>query len=361
MKLLAIETTGPIAGVALIDKTEKVGVKTSDSRFNHLKDLVPMINDLIQEEGLSMDDLTHIAVSAGPGSFTGIRIGVSTARALGQTLEIPLIQVPTLETFLYIDEEFKGIVIPEFDARRKQIYSGAYVLDKSSGKIEILVEGGPYYREDFEKKLEESIAQMGDKNSQPEIRRYGEEQSALAVASWALSNIRTAKEYNFIEPIYMREAEAKRKFEQKKFIDSINTRQARPEDALAMYELEKESFSHPWRLEEFISDLSSNEAANYLLAEKDGQILAYAGLWSVIDEGHIVSVAVRKGYRKQGLGTLLMRQLLKQDPALKAFTLEVKETNLPAIRMYESLGFKYAGKRKKYYKSGEDAVIMWKR
>ena len=90
MYILAIETTGKLSSAALIDgRGGVVGQKISADFMSHLKNLVPMISELLDETGIEKNQLTHIAVSIGPGSFTGIRIGVSTARALCQSLRYP--------------------------------------------------------------------------------------------------------------------------------------------------------------------------------------------------------------------------------------------------------------------------------
>lgn len=130
MKILAIETTGPKASVALINERGAVSDETSEKMLSHLQNLIPMIDDLLEKCGLTIDDVTHIAVSEGPGSFTGIRIGMATGKALAQALGIPGICVPTLRSFVRNDPEFKGLVCPLFDARRDQVYAGAYYWEE---------------------------------------------------------------------------------------------------------------------------------------------------------------------------------------------------------------------------------------
>ena len=113
MYILAIETTGPFGSVALVSEEENkcvvLGEMTSADEMNHLKDLLPQASRLLESAGVKKSELTHIAVSAGPGSFTGIRIGVSTARALAQALDIPCVSVPTLDAFLYKDNVTMGV------------------------------------------------------------------------------------------------------------------------------------------------------------------------------------------------------------------------------------------------------------
>lgn len=144
MRLLGIETTGPFCSAAIMDG-DHIREKSSAEKLNHLKSLTPMIDELMTEGGFSMSDMDAIAVSAGPGSFTGIRIGVSTARALNQVSGVPLISVPTL--FAFGCSEYQGnkegTVCPLLNARRGQVYAGAY-----NDFCEV-VPGGPYMLDEF--------------------------------------------------------------------------------------------------------------------------------------------------------------------------------------------------------------------
>ena len=153
MYILALETTGPYGSVAVIDHEGTVLEKKSDSALNHLQNLMPMTRELLCENGLQLGDMTAIAASEGPGSFTGIRIGVSSARALAQVLNVKTIAVPTLKAFAYQVPDYKGLICPVFNARREQVYAGAYRL--SDGAIEEVVEGAPYSIEDFLDKVNE--------------------------------------------------------------------------------------------------------------------------------------------------------------------------------------------------------------
>ena len=100
MYILAVETTGPVGSAAIIDDQGAVSVEISSEEMNHLKDLMPMAERLLSRLNIQARDLTAAAASIGPGSFTGIRIGVASARAVAQALDIPVIAVPTLDLSL---------------------------------------------------------------------------------------------------------------------------------------------------------------------------------------------------------------------------------------------------------------------
>ena len=151
MKILGIETTGPYCSAAVLDGDD-ITERVSEEKLNHLRSLTPMIDELMRAGGYKLTDMDAIAVSAGPGSFTGIRIGVSTGRALNQVCQVPLISVPTLFAFGCSEYEanLKGTVCPLFNARRGQVYAGAY-----NDFCEI-IQGGPYMLDEFIGMLKES-------------------------------------------------------------------------------------------------------------------------------------------------------------------------------------------------------------
>ena len=226
MYILALETTGAHASVAIINEEGKIAEKSSDSVLNHLQHLMPMTKELLDEEGLAIGDMTAIAASQGPGSFTGIRIGVSSARALAQVTGIETVAVPTLKAFAYNAPEFEGLICPVFDARRSQVFAAAYKW--TDGKIEEIVPGAAYALDEFlEKTAAEGLPRMffGD-GVKAYADRFAEDeiapeeirlQMASSVAKLAKDMYEDgqAVHYENLKPDYMRKAEAERKLEEK--------------------------------------------------------------------------------------------------------------------------------------------------
>ncbi|HHT87693.1 MAG TPA: ribosomal protein S18-alanine N-acetyltransferase [Clostridiales bacterium] len=132
-------------------------------------------------------------------------------------------------------------------------------------------------------------------------------------------------------------------------------------DVDEVYIIEQETFSNPWSRASFIESLSDPNNT-YLVATVDGRVVGYCGFWGVAEEGHIYNVAVKEGYKKQGIGFRMLKELIAQAAArgITSMTLEVRRSNQPAINLYKKLGFTEAGIRKDFYtKPIEDAVIMW--
>jgi len=132
-------------------------------------------------------------------------------------------------------------------------------------------------------------------------------------------------------------------------------------DCEAVQQIEQDTFAMPWSLESFRHEITDNACARYLVAELDGQIVGFAGLWMTIDEGQVTNIAVKQEYRGQGIGNQLFTALMQYAANLGAIcmTLEVRRSNLAAQHLYISKGFIVLGVRKRYYEdNNEDAFFM---
>lgn len=141
MYILGLETTGKYGSAAVINSDGKIYSTTSNNEMNHLQDIIAISDKTLNLAGISKADLTHIACSVGPGSFTGIRIGVTTARTLSQFLNLPTVPVSTL---LAMAERCSRtalsskcpLILSTINARRHQTYAGLYRIQTNTEKIE---------------------------------------------------------------------------------------------------------------------------------------------------------------------------------------------------------------------------------
>ncbi|MCM1089320.1 MAG: ribosomal protein S18-alanine N-acetyltransferase [Butyrivibrio sp.] len=127
--------------------------------------------------------------------------------------------------------------------------------------------------------------------------------------------------------------------------------------------MEREIFTAPWT-ERMFAELLTRDYSLYLVAETDGQVVGCAGLTMLGEEGDIDKVMVDERFRRQGVAAMLLRELIDKagQRGITSFTLEVRESNRPAIRLYERFGFRGEGVRPGFYeKPAEDALIMWRR
>jgi|APCry1669191674_1035369.scaffolds.fasta_scaffold73711_2 ribosomal-protein-alanine N-acetyltransferase len=129
----------------------------------------------------------------------------------------------------------------------------------------------------------------------------------------------------------------------------------------AILEIEKVTNAAPWSERSFQNELD-HKYGIFLVGITGGEVVAYGGVWLVIDEAHITTIAVAESHRRQGIGQKLMVELLEKarSAGMVCSTLEVRAGNKPAITLYEKLGYHIAATRKGYYPDNkEDAVVMW--
>ena len=135
----------------------------------------------------------------------------------------------------------------------------------------------------------------------------------------------------------------------------------RSEDLPSVQEIERRSFTTPWPAHAYRTELSTNRLAHYRVVKVGGQVVAYAGLWLMVDEAHITTFAVDPAYRRRGVGERLLLVMLDIaiERGAREATLEVRLSNTPARNLYEKFGFRPVGIRPNYYSDdNEDALIM---
>ena len=132
-------------------------------------------------------------------------------------------------------------------------------------------------------------------------------------------------------------------------------------DVEAAHEIERLSFATPWPAYAFEQELRGNRLARYLAAHAGDRLVAFAGLWMMVDEAHVTTISVHPDWRRRGVGRRLMLALLELavDIGARRMTLEVRPSNAAARALYADLGFVVAGRRPGYYSDdGEDALVM---
>jgi ribosomal-protein-alanine N-acetyltransferase len=132
-------------------------------------------------------------------------------------------------------------------------------------------------------------------------------------------------------------------------------------DLPAVHDIERRSFRTPWPSHAYRTELETNRLAHYRVARADGQVIAYAGIWLMVDEAHVTTFAVDPAWRRRHIGEALLLAMmdLAIERGAREATLEVRLSNLAARRLYEKYGFRPVGIRPRYYSdNNEDALIM---
>ena len=254
MNILAIETTGKYGSASVINETGEVFSAVSTEEMNHLKGMMILIDEAIREAGIDKRELTHIAASVGPGSFTGIRIGVVTARVMAQMLDVPCVAVSSLEAMgeRVLDAAVSAgalYVVPVINARRHQTYAGVweaeFTSDYEKKTLCAVMEEKQYMIEELLDLLKEKAACydgatcfftgdgidayediIKDAMSEGSYVFAGEElryQHAESVARIALKKAKAGRVlgYNELMPEYMRLAEAEQRLKAGTLSDRI--------------------------------------------------------------------------------------------------------------------------------------------
>ncbi|MBQ1860090.1 MAG: ribosomal protein S18-alanine N-acetyltransferase [Clostridia bacterium] len=143
--------------------------------------------------------------------------------------------------------------------------------------------------------------------------------------------------------------------------DDMIIRRMTLDDVDDVWSIDQACFARPWPRSSYENEIRENKCARYLVCVADGKVVGFAGGWVVLDESQVTNIAILEAYRGRGYGKQLTQALLQYFSNLGAVctTLEVRESNLRARHVYESLGFFRVGRRKKYYSdNGEDALLL---
>ncbi len=136
MNILALDGSGLTAGIAVLNENVILAEYNVNYKKTHSQTLLPMVEEVMNMLRIKPEELDYIAVTSGPGSFTGLRIGASVAKGLGLALDKPLVPVPTTEALSYNFQGTDKLICPIMDARRNQVYYGIYKFEKEDGKTE---------------------------------------------------------------------------------------------------------------------------------------------------------------------------------------------------------------------------------
>lgn len=378
MKILGLDSSGLVAGVAVVEDDNLLAEYTVNYKKTHSQTLLPMLDEIAKMIELDLETIDAIAVAGGPGSFTGLRIGSATAKGLGLALNKPLISVPTVDGIAYNLCGAKDLVCPLMDARRNQTYTGLYEF--SGNEMEILVPQqavGINEIIDTVNSFEREVVFLGD--GVPVFREYIKEHcrvdyrfapahmnkqraAALAVLAQkylAEGKIQTAAEHR---PDYLRlsQAERERLERERQEQQNLIIRRMKCEDTAEVSRLEAEIFTRPWSQQGFLEALSG-KGVIFLVAELSGKLVGYCGMYCAADEGEITNVAVRPDARRNGIGEQLMKSLLMEarNAGIRQVVLEVRVSNEAAIRLYEKYSFTIQETRRNFYdEPREDAYVM---
>ena len=229
MKVLALETSSMVASVAIINEDKLLAEFTVNNKKTHSQILMPIVEQVIDRLDLTPSDIDVFAVSSGPGSFTGIRIGVATVKSLGQALNKPVVGVSGLDGLAFNLVHFNGVICPMMDARNSQVYTCLY----RSNEIEIVrlkeymairvVDLARFMRESGEAVMfcgdgvfmhkELLVEEMGERAKFAQSPFMFQRASSIAFLALKKAKLNAVLNYNELQPFYLRKSQAEQKFE----------------------------------------------------------------------------------------------------------------------------------------------------
>jgi tRNA threonylcarbamoyladenosine biosynthesis protein TsaB len=353
MIILAIDTCFSRCAVLLYDSAALRVLSAEDLSMErgHAEILAPMVERVLAKASMAASDINRIIVTKGPGSFTGLRIGLSFARALGQALGIAVIGVDTLNAVkLSLHDKNQNSMIAH-----KAGESGQFYVSRSynSTIIELLK------LEDL-KPLLESNSQLLVGSGAANIESHFKDLKVKRQPEHDLPNLKALAHFaseqqpNSVlpNPVYVREPDAK---------PQTLLRVVEAQDLPTLAALHQACFDHGWS-ESDLSVMLAIPGTEAIVVELSKAVVAFIVLRQMFDEAEILSLATSANLRRQGHAETLVKAAQSKGAKLH---LEVAASNTAAQTLYDKLGFAQSGLRKAYYTKptgpAEDAVIMvWK-
>ncbi len=327
--------------------------------YRHGETLLPAIAALLEKLDLAPASPAAIVVGTGPGAFTGLRVGIATAKGLAHALGVPIVGVSTADALLSGAPADAVLLLPAGPSDRLLVRRGAPARLVRAGEDPDLPADASLIALDLAGRAPDDALERG------EAARAG--LGRRARLPWRGPPGRRGRRRSRRARARIRDLAARRAVGRRGGVVvarppmRLLIEPMRIDDLPAVHAIERASFDAPWPPEAYRNDLETNRLAQYLVARVGDEIAAYGGMWLMVDEGHIITFAVHPEWRRQHIGERLLLAFLDlaADRGAHEATLEVRLSNLPARRLYEKFGFRPVGLRPRYYSdNGEDALIM---
>lgn len=351
MKILAISTTNINSYVAL-KNDDLISIKNVIDKQS--EKLLPTIDETLTENKLALKDIDCFAVNVGPGSFTGIRIGLATIKAFLFSQNKPCIVLNSFDLVSYniLDKDFVVIV----DSGNKDFY---YAIYKNGQIVEL-----SNLEEDAVIKLAKNLnlplyvsSLDEDKihNDYIKVVKFNKE-NILNIAINKFNNNEIAVNTD-LSPIYVKKSQAENSLNENIAKNLTIEKCTNYKDILLV---ENECFVSPWTENMFVDEFNQNDRM-YFQAKVKNEVVGYIGASDNGEEINILKLAVIPRFRSLSIGQKLVETIIKikNEKGYKNLFLEVDDKNEKAIRLYKRCGFDVVSTRKRYYQNGDDCLVMF--
>ncbi|MDO8352803.1 MAG: tRNA (adenosine(37)-N6)-threonylcarbamoyltransferase complex dimerization subunit type 1 TsaB [Aestuariivirga sp.] len=362
MLVLALDTSMAACSVCVYDAGAGIVLASLHAFMDRgqAETLAPMVQETMGLAGVAFKDLARIAVTTGPGTFTGVRIGLAMARGLGVALNIPITGINSLAAIACNETVGNLPIVVAVDARANEIYFGSY--DASGHELIApviikLTEAHKLIPAFAVKMLGTAADLLLDKDDTEHVRSDAGDLPIAANFVRLAASIPTSSVPP--EPLYLRPPDVKPQ------ATKISFSTVGPAAAKLLAEIHAESFETRWS-ETAFSEMLAVPGTQAILVSSQNNPMGFVLFRKAADEAEILTICTRPVFRQKGHGKLLVQYLesLLKNVGAKSLFIEVAVSNHAALALYASSGFGKAGTRKNYYERGdgrlEDALIMRK-
>ena len=370
MKILSIETSSKICSVAILEDKNLVKKIELNNGLTHSETLMPLIKQILNETNLNLSDMNLLVCDIGPGSFTGIRIGVATVKAFTDSLQIPSVGISSLEGLAYNIKD-DGLICSIIDCKNNNCYYALYELKNdtytlleapkadsvqnclnffnykyTNSKITFVGDGSIIYKNVIEN-ISSNFVFANTNYPDNEL-------NMIDVYNLGIAGMNKYTKYGADEnllPLYLKKPQAQRQLEEKNIV-------IKDMNISDLENLDISKFDDFWNID-ILKDELNSENSKFVCAKLENTVIGFAGIKIILDEADIMNIAVMKNYRRQGVATLLLNHIFNicKEKNIETLNLEVNEENFSAISLYQKFGFKECGRRKKYYDNKYDAIL----
>ena len=381
MKILVCDTSNQNCSAGVYDDGREIAYELSFETRTHSETFMPLVHRVMEQAKITHKDLDAYAVTVGPGSFTGIRIGLAAVKGMALAAGKPCISVSSTEALARSCENATAtsreetILVPAIDARNNRVFARAFEDDT----MKTLIPEDAYDADDLAKKIKNmpevvygtrrqllvvgsgaEVMKQAFERNKVHINVYCAKGAAItpkgvAGAAFANPELLSARD---VKATYCAVSQAER-LRKNDAAQEYKIRPAAAEDVDRIMCLEEGSIPHPWQRKE-IEKLITEENKCAFVTEKNGHIACYIGCDIVLDEGNIGNLVTAEEERGKGLATAILKHLLEylKERGVKTVYLEVESTNTAALVVYKKCGFKSYNIRKGYFGVDRDAILM---
>lgn len=353
MNTLIINSSEKQAEIGLVINDKIINYKMDETK-SHSEFLLKEIEDLLVKNNLDILDIDSFGVNVGPGSFTGVRIGISFVKAFMCAKNIKTVVINNFE-----------IIEDNIENKPKEFF---VLLSRNNdefyyAKFDEKITYGYSNEENFNNVINAKNLNCYIKEDEKEVFKGIKNLTSLKIKNDSYINValNKIKNYDFklindISPLYIKKSQAEQGLQNKinenlEILDSVKL-----ED---LVKLESLCFSEENYSETLLKQDLENDNRKQFFAYYNNELIGYINFETILDEANLFKVCVLNEFRNYGIGFKLMQKMIdycKQKNISKIF-LEVDDKNLPAISLYEKFNFKQIDKRKNYYKNGNSAII----